>query len=101
MNYLLKINCNLIDKARLFKGAKGLYLDLVMRETPNGQYDQTHMVCQSVTKEERLAGKKGAILGNAKPMGGAKRTEAAPASQPASTTDVPQSTDNDSQNIPF
>lgn len=64
-----KIDVTKIDKAKLFKGAKGTYLDIVLIDTPNGQYGD-YMVVQSVTKEERQAGVKGAILGNGKNMGG-------------------------------
>lgn len=60
-----KINCSKIDKAKLFKGEQGTYLDIVLIETPNGQYGDW-MVCQATTKEERAAGKRGAILGNGK-----------------------------------
>ncbi len=66
----VKINADLLDPKRYFKGAKGNYIDLVLIETPNGQYGD-YMVKQSVTKEERLAGVKLPILGNAKNMGGA------------------------------
>lgn len=61
-----KINCSAIDKTRLFKGAKGTYLDLVLVETPNDQYGNDYMIVQGVSKEEREKGVKGAILGNAK-----------------------------------
>ena len=48
----VKIDFNKIDKSRLFEGKKGLYLDLVLIETPNSPYSD-YMVKQSVTKEER------------------------------------------------
>ena len=64
-----KIDVLKIDKAKLFKGAKGTYLDIAIIETPNGKYGD-YMIVQSVSKEEREAGIKGAILGNAKNMGG-------------------------------
>ncbi len=86
----VKIDVTKIDKARLFKGAKGTYLDLILIETPNGEYGD-YMVKQSVTKEERLAKLQMPILGNAKNMGGGARA-AAPAAQhskPAEGGDVP------------
>lgn len=63
-----KINVTAIDKAKLFNGEKGTYLDIVLIPTPEGKYGD-YMVVQSVTKEEREAGIKGAILGNAKNAG--------------------------------
>ena len=51
----VKIDFNKIDQARLFPGKKGLYLDLVLIETPNSQYSD-YMVKQSVSKEERAQG---------------------------------------------
>jgi len=59
------INVSLIDKERLFKGKKGQYLDCVAIETPNSEYGD-YMVVESISKEERDAGKKGTILGNGK-----------------------------------
>ena len=61
-----KINVSLIDKDKLFKGKKGLYLDFVMFETPDNQYGDDYMIKQSLTKEERDAGADTPILGNAK-----------------------------------
>lgn len=65
----LKIDVSKIDKSRLFKGAKGTYLDAILIETPEGKYGD-YMIAQSVSKEERQAGVKGAILGNGKNIGG-------------------------------
>lgn len=62
----VRIDVTKIDKARLFKGKKGTYLDIVLVETPDDQYGNSHMVVQSVSKEERQQGVRGAILGNAK-----------------------------------
>lgn len=79
-----KIDVTKIDKAKLFKGEKGTYLDVVLIETPNNQYGDDYMVVQSVTKEEREAGKKGAVLGNAKIRGQRQQqTPARPAAAPA------------------
>ena len=63
----IKIDVTKIDKERLYKGEKGLYLDAVayIDDTPD-QYGQSGMITQSVTKEEREQGVKGAILGNTK-----------------------------------
>ena len=61
----INIDVNKIDKARLFKGKKGTYLDCVLIETPNSEYGD-YMVVESVSKEEREQGVKGTILGNGK-----------------------------------
>ncbi len=66
-----KINCSMIDKAKLFAAKKGKMLDFILIPTPNGKYGDDYMICQSVSKEERAKGIKGAILGNAKIIGGA------------------------------
>ena len=63
----LKINVERIDKARLYKGSKGTYLDCqVFLEDEQDKYGNHGMITQSVSKEERQSGIKGAILGNAK-----------------------------------
>ena len=60
-----KLDVTKIDKSKLFKGERGTYLDIVLIDTPNSDYGD-YMIVQSATKEEREAGKKGAILGNGK-----------------------------------
>lgn len=65
-----KIDVKKINKEKLYVGKQGTYLDIVLIETPNDQYGNTHMIVQSVTQAERQAGVKGAILGNAKILGG-------------------------------
>jgi hypothetical protein len=62
----VRIDVTQIDKSRLYQGKKGKYLDIVLIPTPNAKYEQTHMVVQSVSKEERDQEIKGNILGNAK-----------------------------------
>ena len=62
----LKIDVTKIDKSKLFKGAKGTYLDaVVFLKDEVDQYGNNGMIVQSITKEEREQGVKGAILGNA------------------------------------
>jgi len=66
----LKIDVTKIEKARLFKGEKGTYLDAVLfYDTDADQYGQNGMIVQSVTQDERQKGVKGPILGNAKMIG--------------------------------
>jgi hypothetical protein len=61
----LRLDVTKIDKAGLYKGTKGTYLDCVAwpSKTP-GQYGDTHYVVQELSKEKRDAGEKGAIIGN-------------------------------------
>jgi len=74
-NYSVSINVDKIDKTKLFEGKKGRYLDLVLIATEGNEYGNSHMAVQSVTKEEREAGKRGEILGNAKELGGERPKE--------------------------
>lgn len=68
---VLKIDVTKIDKARLFEGQKGTYLDaIVFISDETDQYGNNGMIVQSVTQEERQAGTKGNILGNCKVIGG-------------------------------
>lgn len=61
----LNINVSLISKDRLYQGKKGKYLDAVLIDTPNSDFGD-YMIVESISKEEREAGAKGTILGNAK-----------------------------------
>lgn len=63
---IAKLDVSKIDKSKLYKGEKGTYLELVLMETKDDKYGNDFMVVQGVTKEDREAGVKGAILGNAK-----------------------------------
>ena len=62
----LKIDVSKIDKARLYKGQKGTYLDAmaIIDLDAQDQYENNGMIVQSVSKDERTAGVKGNILGN-------------------------------------
>ena len=64
----LSIDVTKIDKARLFKGKKGTYLDITtFIDVDNvDQFGNNGFISQSTTKEERQAGVKTDILGNAK-----------------------------------
>ncbi len=92
----LRINVKQIDKARLYHGERGIYLDAVLIETPNDAYGNSHMIVQEVSKDERLAGTRGNILGNAKTLGQAPQPQP---QQPAPERDPdnPQHEDD----IPF
>jgi hypothetical protein len=64
----VKIDVSKIDKQRLYKGAKGTYLDatVFIDLGEADQYGNHGMITQDVTKEERAQQVRGAILGNAK-----------------------------------
>ena len=66
----LNIDVTKIDKKRLHKGAKGTYANftVLLRDQPD-QYGNYGMIVEDVSKEEREAGAKGTILGNAKIVG--------------------------------
>lgn len=63
----LKIDVTKIDKARLFKGEKGTYLDatFLYNDEPD-QYENNGMIVQAVSEEERKQKVRGTILGNGK-----------------------------------
>ena len=62
----VKLDVTKIEKARLFKGQKGTYLDatVFIDVDQKDQYDNNGMVTQDISKEEKDAGGQGAILGN-------------------------------------
>lgn len=66
----LSIDLKLIDQSKCKKitrrnGEAATFLDLVLIETPDSEYGD-YMVKQDTTKEDREAGVKMPILGNAK-----------------------------------
>ena len=89
----IKIDVTKIDRARLFQGKNGAqYLDAtVFVNEEQGQYGDNGMVTQSVSKEERESGVKGAILGNVKILGefGDNKPAAAPAPAAVESDDIP------------
>ena len=63
----LSIDVSKIDARRLYKGKKGNYLSLTLfLKEETDQYGNNGFIVESITKEEREAGQKGTILGNAK-----------------------------------
>jgi hypothetical protein len=59
-----RIDVSKVDKKRLHKGEKGIYLDCTLIESKN-QYSD-FVIIEDITAEERKSGMKGTILGNAK-----------------------------------
>jgi hypothetical protein len=101
----VKIDVTLLDKGRLFTGKQQQnghvpkYADLVLiprREV--GQYGDTHIVKQSVTKAEREAQVELPIIGNATERGG--NAPAAPKAQHAKPAPADDGFGDDSD-VPF
>lgn len=66
MNPIINVSINVskVDKSKLYEGKQGKYLNLTLIPSKSEYGD--YMVVQSVSKEDRAAGIKGAILGNGK-----------------------------------
>ena len=81
----IKLDVSKIDKNRLFKGAKGTYLDatVFIDVDQKDQYDNNGFIAQDVSKEEREQGVKGPIVGNVQVFwkGEGKQQQSQPAQQ--------------------
>lgn len=93
----VRIDVTKIDKARLYAGAKGTYLDLTtfVDTDQQDQYENNGFISQSVDKEEREQGVQTPILGNVKVF----FTDGAQ-SAPQAQQQAPQQ-DNFDDDIPF
>lgn len=79
MPIILKLNCSKIPKERLFQGKNGKYIDLVLFENKVPDQHGNHgFISVSVTKEERLAGTRGEIVGNWKDTSRDREQQKAP-----------------------
>jgi len=88
-----------VDKKRLYPGKDGaMYLNAVLIETPNSDYSD-YMIVESTTKEERDAGTKGTILGNAKIFKPVEKKEADFKAIDRTTESTKYQDDND--DLPF
>ena len=76
-----------ITKSKLYAGTKGTYLNFTLVPTPNSEYGD-YMVVEDVSKEEREAGQKGVILGNAK-IWKKQEPQQAPQQDSKEPTDLP------------
>lgn len=96
-----KLNVSLVDKTKLFKGEKGLYMDITLLENKDGpdKYGNHYMVVQDLGKESREAGVKNPILGNGKIVSGGAATAPARSSAPAPAT--PAAQENLDEDCPF
>lgn len=101
----LKINVTRILKEHLYAGKSGKYLDMVAWPNKDGpdQYGNTHMVCQSVSKEAREQGIKGPIVGNLTlPEDEAPRQTARPEPRPNAARPATSAADGmEDDDIPF
>ncbi len=73
----LKIDVTKIDKARIFEGKKGKYLDLTtfIDTDEQDEYGNNGFISHSQTKEERQSKTNTPIVGNAKVFYGATGTK--------------------------
>ena len=89
----LKIDVTKIEKERLYEGKKGKYLDATTFVDLDelDQYDNSGMITQDVSKEDKDAGVKGPILGNCKVFwkSDAKAKAKAPAPEKSFDDDIP------------
>ena len=95
----VRIDVTKIDKSRLYKGAKGTYLDLTtfVDTAVADQYENHGFIAQSLTKEERDAQVQTPILGNVKVFYTDGQQQQAP-QQAQQQAQQPDSFDDD---IPF
>lgn len=90
----VRIDVTKIDKARLYAGAKGTYLDLTtfVDTDQQDQYENNGFISQSVDKEEREQGVQTPILGNVKVFfndGAQSAQQSAPQGQAVIDEDIP------------
>lgn len=88
----IKLDVTKIDKSRLYKGAKGTYLDLVVYENEQpDNYGNDFSVKQDCTKEDRDNGVKMPYIGNGKRIGQKaapqRTTRNIPRAQPSTQVD--------------
>lgn len=94
----IKINVTRINKARLHKGEKGTYLNVVLFDKPD-KFGNGGFVKEDVSKEDREAGIEGNIIGSWKEFGTKKPTkeyDSNPPARPSGPAPV-----DDSDDIPF
>ena len=91
-----KINLDAVLKDRLFKGAKGTYLDITLLDRHGDKYGNDFMVVQDLGKEARLRGEKSPIRGNGKIFHGggtAPATSEPPRAKPANALNPGEDSD--------
>ena len=95
----VRIDVTKIDKSRLYKGAKGTYLDLTtfIDTEVADQYENHGFISQSVDKEEREAKVQTPILGNVKVF----YTDGQQAPQQSAPQQQASQSDSFDEDIPF
>jgi len=93
----INIDVKKIDKAALFSGKKGTYLNMTLMENREGvdQYGNEGFIVQDIGMVRRQAGERGAILGNWKTV------KPAQAQVPQAQVQVQAQADDDLDDIPF
>ena len=95
VSVLLKIDVTKIDKAHLFQGKKGNYLDAALHDKKN-DFGDDGFITQGVSKEARERGEKGPIIGNWRFLTGSK-----PQIADAVTPSAPAADDPFGEGAPF
>ena len=97
----INIDVKKIDKAALFTGKKGTYLNMTLMENREGvdQYGNEGFIVQDIGMARRQAGERGAILGNWKTVKPAQAPQQAQV-QPQAPQAQAQA-DDDLDDIPF
>jgi len=95
----INIDVKKIDKAALFTGKKGTYLNMTLMENREGvdQYGNEGFIVQDIGMAQRQAGERGAILGNWKTVKPAQ----AQVPQQAQAQVKQAQADDDLDDIPF
>jgi hypothetical protein len=100
----IKLDVTKIDKARLFKGEKGTYLDLTtfIELEEADQYGNHGFIAQEQSKEERDSGaEKPPILGNCKVFWKGESVNQAPQAQAQAAATAPAGFSDLEDGIPF
>jgi hypothetical protein len=99
----LKIDVTKIDKARLFEGKKGKYLDatVFIDLAFADEYGNNGMITQDVSKEEKERGDRGPILGNAKVFWQGEGKQQQPRPVAPSVSGPAGGFDDDPEDLPF
>ena len=100
----INIDVKKIDKAALFTGKKGTYLNMTLMENREGidQYGNEGFIVQDIGMARRQAGERGAILGNWKTVKPAQAPQAPQAPAPRAPQAKAQAYDEDDDtSIPF
>lgn len=94
------INLSKVDKTKFFINKQGeKCLDVVLLESKERKFDNDFMVVQGLPKQDRDAGLKGAILGNAKYLGQAQAPKQE--AKVAGGLTVAKTIEEDSSSVPF